>query len=278
MPLELLLQQARAVEQAWSEAWVSLGSVAGQPQTIAEDTPSFVRVYTPGAREMLLNIMLRYSSDRPVTSQDIEQVIAPFRFYRLPFQWWLTLGAEPAGLRDQLHELGMQTWGGATSMTLSLVGWQPRYPSIDGGSCTLGRVTAAEDGNAALQVICAVFFVPREPMARWTILNPETHIYLAYLDGKPACALATLQRNGVVGVYHVATLPFARRRAIAGNLLIMALGDALEAGCITATLTATPEARHLYERLGFRTCGLLEQWVPGHELTMSLVSGHLSLE
>ena len=278
MPLELLLQQARAVEQAWSEAWVSLGSVAGQPQTIAEDAPDFVRVYTPGAREMLLNIVLRYSSDRTVTSQDIEQVIAPFRFYRLPFQWWLTLGAEPAGLRDQLHALGMQTWGGATSMTLSLVGWQPHYPSIGGGASTLGRVASPEDGNTALQVICAVFFVPREPMARWTTLNAETHIYLAYLDGKPACALATLQRNGVVGVYHVATLPFARRRGIAGNLLIMALGDAIEAGCTVATLTATPEARHLYERLGFRTCGLLEQWVPGHELTMSLVSGHRSLE
>jgi ribosomal protein S18 acetylase RimI-like enzyme len=163
-------------------------------------------------------------------------------------------------------------------MTLSLVGWQPHYPSIAGGACTLARVASPEDGNAALQVICAVFFVPREPMARWTTLNPETHIYLAYLDGKPACALATLQQNGVVGIYHVATLPFARRRAIAGNLLIMALRDAIEAGCSVATLTATPEARHLYERLGFRTCGLLEQWVPGHELTRSLVSGHLPTE
>jgi ribosomal protein S18 acetylase RimI-like enzyme len=272
MPLELLLQQARAVERAWGEAWVSLSSVAGQPQTIAEDTPNFVRVYTPGAREMLLNIVLRFSSDRAVTSQDIEEVIAPFRHHRLPFQWWLTLGAEPAGLRDQLHELGMQTWGGATSMTLSLVEWEPRYPSAV-GAYTLGRVASPEDGNAALQVICAVFFVPREPMARWTTLNPHASIYLAYLDGKPACALATLQQSGVVGIYHVATLPFARRRGIAGNLLILALQDAIKAGCTIATLTATPEARHLYERLGFRTCGLLEQWVPGHELTRWLVSG-----
>jgi ribosomal protein S18 acetylase RimI-like enzyme len=278
MPLELLLQQARAVEQAWSEAWISLGAVAGQPRTVAEDTPDFVRVYTPGAREMLLNIVLRYSLDRPVTSQAVEQVIAPFRHYRLPFQWWLTLGAEPAGLREQLHELGMQTWGGATSMTLSLVGWQPRYPSLAGSAYALGRVASPEDGNAALQVICAVFFVPREPMARWTIENPETHIYLAYLDGKPASALATMQQSGVVGVYHVATLPFARHRGIAGNLLIMALRDAMGAGCSVATLTATPEARHLYEQLGFRTCGLLEQWVPGHELTKSLVYGRPPVE
>ncbi len=140
--------------------------------------------------------------------------------------------------------------------------------------CALSHVSTAEERHAALQIICAVFFVPREPMARWTTENPATQMYIAYLDGRPACALATMQQDGVVGVYHVATLPFARRHGIAGNLLILALRDAAEAGCNVATLTATPEALHLYERLGFHTCGLLEQWVPGHELTRSLVYGY----
>jgi len=274
MPVEPLLQQARAVEQAWSAAWVSLSAVPAVPRTIAEDTPEFVRVYTPGAREMLLNIILRYSVPHVPTTADIEHLITPYRFYRLPFQWWLTRGAEPEGLRERLRELGMQTWGGATSMMLSLSGWQPSYPSVEGAKYTLSSVSTAEERLAALQIICAVFFVPREPMARWTTDNPATHLYIAYLDSRPACALATMQQDGVVGVYHVATLPFARRRGIAGNLLIVALRDAAAAGCTVATLTATPEALRLYEQLGFHTCGLLEQWVPGHELTRSLMYGY----
>jgi GNAT superfamily N-acetyltransferase len=271
MPLELLQQRARAVEQAWSRAWVSLSAVGKEPRTVAEDTPEFVRVYTPGVREMLLNIMLRYHTAEPVTMTDMEHVVAPFRYYRLPFQWWLTLGTEPEGLRDCLRQMGMQTWGGATSMTLQLVDWQPEYPAIDSDRCLLRPIQTSEDANAALHIICSVFFVPHEPMARWTTENQATHLYVAYVDGRPAAALATLQHEDTVGVYHVATLPFARRRGIAGNLLILALRDAVQAGCTLATLTATPEARHLYEQLGFSACGFLEQWVPGPELTRILL-------
>ncbi len=272
MPVELL-RQARAVEQAWSMAWVSLGAVDREPRTFAEETPEWVRVYTPGAREMLLNVVLRYNAAAPVTMQDVESAIVPYRRYRLPFQWWLTPGTEPAGLRDRLYELGMQTWGGATSMTLSLAGWRPEYQKVKAASCFLRRSRTVEDADAALQIICAVFFVPREPMARWTTLNPAAQIYVASVNGRPAAALATLRHDGVVGVYHVATLPFARRQGIAGNLLILALHEAIEAGCTTATLTATPEARHIYAQLGFSTCGLLEQWVPGPALNRSLIYG-----
>jgi GNAT superfamily N-acetyltransferase len=271
MPLELLQQQARAVEQAWSTAWVSLSAVDKEPRTVAEDTPEFVRVYTPGVREMLLNIVLRYHSAAPVTMTDMERIVAPFRYQRLPFQWWFTLGTEPEGLRDCLRRIGMQTWGGATSMTLQLLGWHPIYTAIDSNRCLLQPTRTWEDANTALQIICSVFFVPRDPMARWTTENPDTHLYVAYIDGQPAAALATLQHKGTVGVYHVATLPFARRRGIAGNLLILALRDAVQAGCTLATLTATPEARHLYEQLGFSACGFLEQWVPGPELTRALL-------
>jgi GNAT superfamily N-acetyltransferase len=271
MPLELLQQQARAVEQAWSTAWISLSAVGKEPRTVAEDTPEYVRVYTPEVREMLLNIVLRYQSAAPVTMTDMERVVAPFRYHRLPFQWWLTLGTEPEGLRNCLRRMGMQTWGGATSMTLQLLGWQPLYTAIESDRCLLQPSRTWEDANAALQIICSVFFVPHEPMARWTTENPATHLYVAYIDGRPAAALATVQHKGTVGVYHVATLPFARRRGIAGNLLILALRDAAQAGCTLATLTATPEARHLYEQLGFSACGFLEQWVPGPALTRTLL-------
>ncbi len=272
MPVDQL-QQARAVEQAWSMAWFSLGAVSQEPRSIAEDTPRWVRVYTPGAQETLVNIVLRYRSPSVVTMQDLELAIAPYRRYRLPFQWWLTRGTEPEGLRDRLVELGMQSWGGATSMTLPLSGWQPSYREVNTSGCLLSHCRRPEDAESALQVICAVFFLSREPMARWTTRNPATQIYLATVGGRPAAALTTSRHNGVVGVYHVATLPFARRHGIAGNLLILALREAIEAGCTTAVLTATPEARHLYEQLGFVACGWLEQWSAGPVLLKSLIYG-----
>src|SRR5215813_10064003 len=118
MALERLTTMARAVEDNWCAAWASLGTLRTTPMSFVSKTPAYLRIHTPGAPEMLLNIVMRYASDARVTAAEVERVIAPFRSARLPFQWWLTLGMQPAGLREELRALGMQTWEGATAMTL----------------------------------------------------------------------------------------------------------------------------------------------------------------
>jgi GNAT superfamily N-acetyltransferase len=272
MALEQLDQMARLVERNWIAAWASLAQARADPPTLADHLGACLRVYTPGDPESLLNMVIGYHSDTPVTMEDIERVIAPYRQWRLPFQWWLTRGAEPEGLRQRLSELGMESWGGATMMLLPLdrldeaAARYPRPPA----SVTLDRVLTPEDAEAALGIICDVFYIPREPMRRWTSLNPAFDLWIARLGARPVAALATLRDGDTAGVYHVATLSGARRRGIAGNLLTLALRDARESGCRWATLTATPEARPLYERLGFRSCGLIEQWMPGFWLARQL--------
>lgn len=269
MALERLNQMALLVERNWCAAWASLGGAHAQPATIVDDQPSVLRIYTPGLAETLLNMVIRYANPQPVTMPDVEAIIAPYREHQLPFQWWLTRGMEPAGLRERLSALGMETWGGATMMCLPLDGWQARYPPAP-AAVSLRRALSDDEQAAALNVICSVFYIPREPMLRWTTLNTTCDIWLARLGARPVAALATLIDGETVGVYHVATLPSVRRRGIAGNLLALALRAAQARGCHWATLTATPEARALYEALGFHACGLLEQWMPGPRLTREL--------
>lgn len=275
MTLEHLTQMALAVEDNWTAAWIALGNVRTPPVTHVEQTAECVRIYTPGQPEMLLNMVIRYQGQRYADTSDVERAIQPYRQHRLPFQWWLTLGTEPAGLRQSLRALGMQSWGGATSMSLDLTGWEPRYrPPVP--NVRLGHVATPEDARAALRVICDVFYVPSAPMARWTIENPAFQVYCAHQNDRLVAALAALRQGTTVGVYHVATLPAARRRGIAGNLLIYALREAQRQGCTLSTLTATPEARHLYEQLGYRACGTIEQWIPGPSLNNALLHGWTS--
>ena len=271
MALEELTRLGHVVEQNWSAAWASLGKQPDEPHAQVDATARYLRVYTPGMPEALMNMVMRFNEAGPVGAARIEQVIAPYRAHGLPFQWWLMRGTEPPGLREQLAALGMVSWGGAAAMALPLRGWQPRYPLARGAA--LGRVQTAQEAQQALGIICEVFSVPAEPMARWTTRNPAFHLYSARWGMHPAAALATLYDQGVVGVYHVATLPTLRRRGIAGNLLMMALREAQAQGCTYATLTATPEARHLYEQLGFRACGVMEQWMPGDRLMAQLTTG-----
>lgn len=269
MALEQMNQMARLVERNWCAAWASLGDARGQPATIVDDLPEVLRVYTPGDPETLLNMVIRYAGAEPVTRRQVESVIAPYREHRLPFQWWLTRGVEPAGLRERLGELGMETWGGATMMCLPLDGWSPRYPPAP-TSATLRRALNDDEALAAVGVICNVFYIPRAPMLRWTTLNPAFDLWVAWMGARPIAAMATLLEGDTVGVYHVATTPGVRRRGVAGNLLLLALSDAQARGAHWATLTATPEARALYETLGFHACGLLEQWMPGPRLTREI--------
>ena len=272
MALDQLTQMARLVEFNWAAAWATLGSVPGEPHTIVDDTPSYLRVYTPTSTETMLNIVMRYASPHPPQAHDLEATIAPFRQHRAPMQWWLLRGAEPQGLREQLSALGMESWGGSTAMALPLAQW--RAPAARATSNVwLTRAENDEDAQAALEVICEVFFAPVIPMARWTSQNPAFHIYLARMGARPVAALATLISGGVVGVYNVATLTGVHRRGIAGALLTLALQEARSSGCAWATLTATPEARRLYESLSFRACGIMEQWMPGQRLQRSLLSG-----
>jgi GNAT superfamily N-acetyltransferase len=275
MALEQMNQMALLVEGNWCAAWASLGAVRAEPTTFVDDLPEALRVYTPGLPETLLNMVIRYACDEVVSARQVERIIAPYREHHLPFQWWLTRGLEPAGLRERLAALGMETWGGATMMCLPLADWSPRYPPAP-LSATLRKSLHDEDSLAALNIICNVFYIPQAPMLRWTTLNPAFDLWVAWLGARPVAALATLIADDVVGVYHVATLPGARRRGIAGNLLTLALGEAQAQGCRWATLTATPEARALYETLGFRSCGLLEQWMPGPRLSRELSGGTAS--
>ena len=266
-------RMARAVEANWGAAWASLGQLRHEPRSLVDDTPTMLRVVTPGLPETLMNMVMRYRAPAPVTAATIEDVIAPFRRYGLPFQWWLIRDDAPTGLREQIYAIGMRSWGGATMMYLPLSQWNPSDPGYPPAppEVSYHRITTAAELSDALRIISRVFDVPPYPMSRWTNENPAFTIYQAHWGNQPVATVATLPAGETIGVYHVATLPEARRRGIAGNLLLFALRDAQATGYLTATLTATPTGQPLYTRLGFRACGLLEQWMTGPRLTDDLI-------
>lgn len=279
MALTDLERLARAVEAGWCAAWASLGHVRDALPTIVDDTPGYLRVFTPAVPELLLNATLsRPDPGAPRNLDDLERVITPYRRNRLPFQWWLLYGAEPPGQRDGLRSLGMESCGSSSCMALALEDWAPPTAPDTAPGAALSheqahRVTSRDEARTALGVMCRVFYVPSGPMARWTIENNAFTLYLTRVAGQPASALAALRTGDNVGFTNVGTLPGYRRRGLAGRLLMLALCDARRDGARLATLTATSEAYQLYQSLGFRAVGAIEQWIPGPDLTAQLTYG-----
>jgi GNAT superfamily N-acetyltransferase len=89
---------------------------------------------------------------------------------------------------------------------------------------------------------------------------PNLHVWVARVDGRPAACAGAVHTGGDCGIYLVATVPEARGRGLARDLVTLALLHGREAGCTTASLQATAMGKPVYARLGFRDLGPIGMW------------------
>lgn len=76
--------------------------------------------------------------------------------------------------------------------------------------------------------------------------------YLGLWHGEPVATITLFSAAGVVGIYHVATVPQARGYGIASAMSKVALQDGRWLGHQQATLIATTMGESVYRRLGFQ--------------------------
>jgi GNAT superfamily N-acetyltransferase len=89
------------------------------------------------------------------------------------------------------------------------------------------------------------------------------HLRIARLKGASVAASLAFDCDADCGVYNVATIHSARRRGLGSAVTALALHEARDRGCTTASLQATPMAERLYAALGFRDLGRYLEYVPG---------------
>jgi ribosomal protein S18 acetylase RimI-like enzyme len=84
--------------------------------------------------------------------------------------------------------------------------------------------------------------------------------YQASLNGSPAAVALALHHDGDAGISFVATIPKARRRGLATQVMRQALAEARQDGCTTTTLQATEIGERLYTALGYRRLTVMQLW------------------
>jgi ribosomal protein S18 acetylase RimI-like enzyme len=84
--------------------------------------------------------------------------------------------------------------------------------------------------------------------------------YRADWDGEPAAVALALHNGGDCGVSFVATVPHARRKGLATDVMHAALVDARTGGLTTTTLQATDAGERLYRSLGYRRLCDMQLW------------------
>jgi ribosomal protein S18 acetylase RimI-like enzyme len=87
------------------------------------------------------------------------------------------------------------------------------------------------------------------------------HLLVARLGGTDAATVLAMDFRGDCGIYNVVTLDNLRRRGLGTAVTVLALHDAVERGCRTASLQSTENAERLYARVGFRDLGRILEFV-----------------
>jgi ribosomal protein S18 acetylase RimI-like enzyme len=84
--------------------------------------------------------------------------------------------------------------------------------------------------------------------------------YQASLNDSPAAVALALHHASDAGISFVATIPKARRRGLATQVMRQALHEAKTSGCTTTTLQATEIGERLYTALGYRRLTVMQLW------------------
>jgi GNAT superfamily N-acetyltransferase len=122
--------------------------------------------------------------------------------------------------------------------------------TIGADLATVGRVNDLAYGN----------FDARLERTLTPLPNGVLKGYRADLNGSPAAVALALHHGEDAGISFVATVPNARRKGLATNVMRQALNDARSNGCTTTTLQATDMGERLYENLGYRRLTVMELW------------------
>jgi GNAT superfamily N-acetyltransferase len=139
------------------------------------------------------------------------------------------------------------------AMTLELAGFERRpSPDLDlTHAPSAGEIGAVNDAAYGFDGDFSRAFARRPD---------ELRLYGARLDGQVVACVGAVHEHGDCGIYLVATLPEARGRGLARDLMSVALTEARAAGCETASLQSTPMGKRVYAGLGFRDFGAIQMW------------------
>jgi ribosomal protein S18 acetylase RimI-like enzyme len=161
---------------------------------------------------------------------------------------WLDGGATEAA--GELANAGLLVSASSPGMGAHLDGPIEDVDPQSTDLATVGRVNDLAYGN----------FDSRLERTLTPLPNGVLNGYRADHDGRPAAVALALHHNDDCGISFVATIPEARRRGLATEVMLQALRDAQDKGCTTTTLQATDVGERLYENLGYRRLCAMQLW------------------
>jgi len=192
-----------------------------------------------------------------MNQSDIKRKIDYFRDKNLPFAWWQGFEGEPLHFKTLLNEAGLQKTEEELAMTLDLS--QAQLPDIPSHLF----IQPANNPQALTDMIeVLVRLIPTEGNAIQDfyassipyLCDRESRLqfFVGYVNQEPVGTASVYFDEMSAGIYDIIALPQHRGKGIGTAMTVCGLKAAQERGYSLSVLTATNDAKYLYEKLGFR--------------------------
>lgn len=256
-----MLNHDDAVAALESNCWSMFSILGTGPGGRVTDTPSELIIESPLTKPPYNGIFRLLEPESGSLTSRVEEIWKGFTERGVAGVVLVTPTA-PDGLRDALTARGLECVEAIHGMAMEMDELLAIPAAPDGV-----QVFEAGGENSADWVNLVSWRYGLEPTTAPYLrevfenaIGGHTRLWVARLGGEPVSKVGMHLRDGVAGIYGVATTEGGRRKGLATNLTVRALHAARDAGATTSVLHSTPMARELYRSLGYRDIADFEIW------------------
>lgn len=178
-----------------------------------------------------------------------------FRLKKLPYAFWVGFEDEPSGLETELQKLGLITDEMEWAMACDISNYQEQIDR----SCI--KKVYDRNGISDLIQVMKQIFPKHEHVAikffydqseEWLLSADSQLIFFVGYEKKRPISLASVYfAEKIASIFDVIVLPEMRGKGVGKLMTQVAMLEAKEKGFDTCILTATNDAKYLYQKLGF---------------------------
>lgn len=197
--------------------------------------------------------------------ENIRLGIQYFKDKNLPYSFWVGFEQDPIWLKEELYQLGLISVEKEWAMACDSM--QSDWSEFQDIPFAVRRVTSVEILQDFITVIQALLPY-HEHAAIETLYLKSAHALLSekssltcfvgYDNGRPIATSSVFFHSGLASIFDVIVLPKMRGRGLGKWMTLQAMNQAKEKGVDICILTATNDARYLYEKLGFKVVKAME--------------------
>ncbi len=190
--------------------------------------------------------------------RSVKAAIDYFKSKKLPYAFWIGFENEPSWLEKELLALGLVTDETEWAMICNLNKQKPMliHPDFD-----IRQVQDQTEMKNIISVINHIIPVD-EHLAIQSFYEQSTAVLLSkdcsltffvgYESGKPISLSSLFCDQEMASIFDVIVLPEMRGKGLGKAMTLKAMLNAQEKGFNKCVLTATNDAKYLYQKLGFK--------------------------